>query len=110
MPLKDDARIVKGLARLRAKGLKVAFEELETDKWAIIAIDILSIINYIKRTIEKEIFYPNMYVYVDLESKIIEIHVWRGSVPQKVRELMLTEKQREELLKEYAKLKQGVTT
>ena len=108
--MKDDPRIVKGLARLRAKGLKVAFEELEIDRWAVIAIDITSIVNYIKRTIEKEIFYSNMYVYVDLEDKIIEIHVWRGSTPQKVRELMLTEKQREELLREYAKLKQGVTT
>ena len=110
MPLKDDPRIVKGLARLRAKGLRVAFEELETDKWAVIAIDILSIINYIKRTIEKEIFYPNMYVYVDLDSKMIEIHAWRGNTPEKVKELMRISREKEELLKEYIKLKQGVTT
>ena len=110
MPLKDDARIVKGLARLRAKGLRVAFEELDVDKWAVIGIDILSIINYIKRTIEKEIFYPNMYVYVDLDSKMIEIHVWRGSTPEKVKELMRIAKEKEELLKDYVKLRQGVKT
>jgi hypothetical protein len=110
MPLKDDPRITKGLARLKAKGLKVAFEELETDKWAVIAIDILSIINYIKRAIEKEIFYPNMYVFIDLDSKMIEIHVWRGSTPNKVKELMKIAKEKEELLKEYIKLRQGVTT
>jgi len=108
--LKDDPRITKGLARLRAKGLRVAFEELEVDKWAVIGIDILSIINYIKRTIEKEIFYPNMYVYVDLDSKMIEIHVWRGNTPEKVKELMRISKEKEELLKDYIKLKQGVTT
>jgi hypothetical protein len=41
---------------------------------------------------------------------MIEIHVWRGSTPDKVKELMRIAKEKEELLKEYVKLKQGVTT
>ena len=105
MPLKDDPRIIKGIARLRAMGFKVVFDELEEDKWGVLAIDIVSVINYIKRRLDESVKYPNMFVFIDWDSKIIEIHVWRGSTPPKVKELMIIAKEKEELLKEYQKIK-----
>lgn len=105
MPLKDDPRIVKGIARLRAMGFKVVFDELEVDKWGVLAIDIVSVINYIKRRLNESVKYPSMFVFIDWDSRIIEIHVWRGTIPEKVRELMNIAREKEELLKEYQKIK-----
>ena len=105
MALKDNPVIQKGIRRLRAKGLKVAFEEVEEDRWGVIAIDILSIVNYIKRVIESEMRFPNMFVYIDLDSKTMEIHVWRGTAPEKIRELMRVAREKEELLKELERVR-----
>jgi len=105
MTLKDNPVIQKGIRRLRAKGLKVAFEEIEEDKWGVIVIDILSIINYIKRVVEAEVRFPNMFVYIDLDSKMMEIHMWRGLIPEKVKELMRIAREKEELLKELDKVR-----
>jgi len=108
MSLKDDPRIIKGIARLRAMGFKVVFDELEEDKWGVLVIDIVSVINYIKRRLDESVKYPNMFVFIDWDSKIIEIHVWRGSTPEKVKELMIIAREKEELLKEYQKIKSEI--
>jgi len=105
MPLKDDPRIVKGVNRLRAMGFRVVFDELEEDTWGVLAIDVKSVIEYIRKRLYENVKYPNMYVFIDWDNRIIEIHVWRGSTPSKVKELMKMSKEKEELYKEFEKLK-----
>ena len=105
MPLKDDPRVVKGINRLRAMGFRVVFDELEEDTWGVLAIDVKSVIEYIKKRLYENVKYPNMYVFIDWDNRIIEIHVWRGSTPPKVKELMIIAREKEELLKEYQKIK-----
>lgn len=101
--IKDNPVIQKGIRRLRNMGLKVVFEEVVEDRHAVMAIDIDSILRYIKRVVMREVRFPNMYVSIDYTNKMIEIHLWKGETPEIVRDL----KSRESLISEYEAIKDG---
>ncbi|OYT55248.1 MAG: hypothetical protein B6U76_06570 [Desulfurococcales archaeon ex4484_217_2] len=76
MNVLQDARVQKGIRRLRAMGLKVHLH-FKSENEGYVFIDMLSVIQYIIRTIDKNLKYPKRRIYYDRDLNVIAIHVWK---------------------------------
>lgn len=85
--LSDHPAIAKSLRRLRAMGLKCTVDEINNN-WIFIACTEESIIETIKRIVDRQISYPNHYVEHDNQTGMLVVHFWKG---QKPRGLLLKE-------------------
>jgi hypothetical protein len=84
-PILQDPRIQASLRRLRAMGLKVATDLIDSDT-AVIAIDMDSVEKYIERTLYASITYPNKYVYFEPRTRTLLVFISRSA--SKIREIM----------------------
>lgn len=77
----DNPAIAKSLRRLRNMGLKCTVEQIN-DNWIFIVCTEESIINTIKRIVDKNIGYSKHYVEYDKRTGMLIIHFWRGEKPK----------------------------
>jgi len=82
--LSKNASIQASLQKLRNIGLRASVIEFN-ENWIAITVTSESIINYITRTVEKYITYPNHFVEYDQDTKMLVIHFWKGDVPWQIR-------------------------
>jgi len=81
----QDPRIQASLRRLKAMGLKVATDLIDTDT-AVIAVDMDSVEKYIERTLYSSITYPNKYIYLEPKTRTLLVFISRSS--SKIKEIM----------------------
>jgi len=84
-PLQLNDQVEASIRRLKAMGLKVQLIPMTND-WVVIAIDYMSILNYIRRAVTKAISYPKHFILLDDELKLLEVHLWRGDMPYQLME------------------------
>ena len=92
----QDPRIQASLRRLKAMGLKVATDLIDTDT-AVIAVDMDSVEKYIERTLYSSITYPNKYIYLEPKTRTLLVFISRSS--SRIREIMSKYPRGEEVFK-----------
>jgi len=83
--IKDDARVIASINRLKKLGLTVYFDNSDPDL-LVILIDSDSIIRTIKNLIAKSISYPKFLIFEDKDNNIVGLYIWRGEEPLVVKE------------------------
>jgi len=81
----QDPRIQASLRRLKAMGLSVATEMIDSDT-AVIAIDMDSVEKYIERTLYSSITYPNKYIYLEPRTRTLLVFISRSA--NRIKEIM----------------------
>ena len=76
----NNKTVAKSLRRLQAMGLKCTVEQINND-WIFVACTEESIIDTIKRIVDKSITYPKHHVVYDKSTGMLVIHFWRGDRP-----------------------------
>lgn len=89
-----DKSVQQSINNLRRMGLRVVVEELD-DNVVLVAVDIESIIDVIRRKIEKSMTYSKFKIVYDREEELLGIYLWRREMPQWLREEL---KEKEETL------------
>jgi hypothetical protein len=82
--LENDPRIIKSINALRGLGLKVHLEKV-TDDWLYVAIDQNSIINTVKKLMERNIRWTQYLIMKEPETGFLVVHFWRGDMPSQLR-------------------------
>jgi hypothetical protein len=82
--LENDPKIIKSLNALRGLGLKIHLEKMNDD-WIYVAIDENSIINTVKKLMERNIRWTQYLILRDNETGYLTIHFWRGDLPLQLR-------------------------
>jgi hypothetical protein len=82
--LENDPRIIKSINSLRGLGLKVHLEKVNDD-WLYVAIDQNSIINTVKKLMERNIRWTQYLIMRDNETGYLVVHFWRGDIPLQLR-------------------------
>jgi hypothetical protein len=95
-PVLQDPRIQASLRRLKAMGLKVATDLLDSDT-AVIAVDMDSVEKYIERTLYSSITYPNKYIYFEPRTRTLLVFISRSA--SRIKEIMSRYPRREEVFK-----------
>jgi len=62
-------------------GLNLAIEEIGEDV-AMIAIDILSVLQFLKKRISEQMTYKKFYIEIDFDEGLFNVYLWRGEVPK----------------------------
>ena len=88
MVLSQNPVIQKSLRRLRNLGLKVYITDVSEDE-CVIVVDGESIIEAVKRLMNKAITYQKFYIYFDRDSRTLVTFFWKGETPAKVKSLQL---------------------
>jgi hypothetical protein len=78
--LENDPKIIKSINALRGLGLKVHLEKVNDD-WLYVAIDENSIINTVKKLMERNIRWTQYLILRDPETGYLVVHFWRGDLP-----------------------------
>jgi hypothetical protein len=95
-PVLQDPRVQASLRRLKAMGLKVATEMVDSDT-AVIAIDMDSVERYIERTLYSNITYPNKYIYLEPRTRTLLVFISRSA--SRIKEIMARYPRSEEVFK-----------
>ena len=103
--LLQDHRVQASLRRLKAMGLKIETDLLDTDT-VVIAVDMESVEKYIERTLYANITYPNKYVYLEPNTRTLLIFLSRST--SRIKEISQKYRHEEDkLMEQLAKTQKG---
>ncbi len=86
MSVKDDPRVIASINRLRHLGLSVIVDN-PNPNLVVILIDNESLVKTIKNMIAKSVSYPKYFIYLDKETNVMGLYIWKGEKPKIVQEL-----------------------
>ena len=78
--LVDKKEVRRSLVNLQKLGFKVALEEISHDV-AMLAIDVESMLEFLRKTVSSKMSYRKFWIEIDLDNRLFIVYMWRGEMP-----------------------------